>query len=313
VGGGEADTASGDYGTIGGGLNNTVSQTLATVGGGRDNTASGNRGTVGGGENNTASGFYSTVSGGQDNTASRYGTVGGGRDNSANTVGGNDYATVGGGRADTSAGDYSFTVGNNSVVPAAYTNSAAFNGQTATASGQTRVGALSKASGTFTIDHPVDPINKILNHYFVESPEMVLIYRGVVHIGVDGRVEVHLPDYFDALNRNAMVQLTGVGTSDVFVAEKVKGNHFVIGGKSDTEVYWTVTAERKDQSAEITRIIMPVEQSKNGDLAGRSLDDEFLATTKTQLEQMGEAARFHFRTQVGQRKYEASRRALENR
>jgi len=220
---------------------------------------------------------------------------------------------VGGGFADTSAGNHSFTVGENSVVPAAFNNSAAFNGQTATASGQTRVGVLSKGSGTFTIDHPLEPTRKILNHYFVESPEMVLIYRGVTHIGGDGRAEVHLPGYFDALNRNPMVQLTGVGTYEVFIAEKVKGNRFVIGGKPGTEVHWTVTGDRKDQSAEITRIIMPVEQSKNGDLAGRSLDDEFLATTKTQLEQMGEAARFHFRTQRGREKYENSRRALENR
>jgi len=55
--------------------------------------------------------------------------------------------------------------GGYSVVPSSFGNSAAFNGQTATASNQTRVGALSKASGTFTIDHPLDPHGTILNHY----------------------------------------------------------------------------------------------------------------------------------------------------
>jgi hypothetical protein len=217
---------------------------------------------------------------------------------------------VASGLADTSSGDYSFSVGNQSM--ASHDNSAAFNGQATTASGQTRVGTLSKAAGTFTIDHPLDPTNKILNHYFIESPEMVLIYRGAAHIGADGRTEVHLPDYFDALNQNPMVQLTGVGTSDVYVADEVKGNSFVIGGKPGTKVYWTVTGERKDPSAEITRILMPVEQPKEGELAGRSLDDDYLATTMSQLEQMGQAGRFSFRTQRGRAKYEASQRALED-
>jgi hypothetical protein len=220
-------------------------------------------------------------------------------------------STVGGGSDCGSDGNYSFSVGNNSNVGSSYTNSAAFNGQTATASGQTRVGTLSKASGTFTIDHPTDPAHKILNHYFVESPEMVLIYRGVATIGSDGRAEVRLPDYFDALNRNPMVQLTGVGTSDVYVSEKVSGNRFIIGGKPGTEVYWTVTGDRKDQAAEITRILMPVEQNKEGGLAGHSVDDDFLATTKAQLEQVGKADGFEFRTAAGQEKYEQSLRALE--
>jgi hypothetical protein len=107
-----------------------------------------------------------------------------------------------------------------------------------------------------------------------------------------------------------MVQLTGVGTSDIYVAEKVQGNRFVIGGVPGTEVYWTVTGDRKDPSAEITRIFMPVEQLKEDDLAGHSLDDDFLASTKAQLERMGEAGQFDFRTAEGREKYERSMRAL---
>lgn len=292
VGGGYADTASGKYATIGGGLENTASQSYATVGGGYGNTAKGKyAATVAGGKDNLASGWYSTVAGGENNTASGYMSI------------------VGGGYADTSSGYYSFSVGNQSL--AAHDNSAAFNGQATTASGQTRVGTLSKAAGTFTIDHPLDPMNKILNHYFIESPEMVLIYRGAARIGADGRAEVHLPDYFDALNQNPMVQLTGVGTAEVvYVAQEVEGNSFVIGGKPGTKVYWTVTGERKDPSAEITRILMPVEQPKDGELAGRSLDDDYLAATMRQLEQMGRAGRFGFRTQEGRARYEASQRAL---
>jgi hypothetical protein len=309
VGGGAYNTASGFSATVGGGFANVADTHFATVAGGRSNFA-GNYAAVGGGHSDTASGDGATVAGGWDNTAdTSFATVAGGHRNIANGF----AATVAGGYGDTSAADYSFTVGNLSKVPTGYNNSAAFNGQTATASGQTRVGTISKASGTFTIDHPLDPMNKILNHYFVESPEMVLIYRGAAHVGANGRAEVHLPGYFDALNQNPMVQLTGVGTAEVvYVAEEVRGNSFVIGAKPGTKVYWTVTAERKDQSAEITKILMPVEQPKDGGLAGRSLDDDFLATTMRQLELMGQAGKFSFRTQRGRARYENSRRAVKN-
>ncbi|MGB3342265.1 MAG: hypothetical protein WBB37_12395 [bacterium] len=278
------------YITVSGGYNNTAGHRYATVGGGRGNKARGESATVSGGLNNRASGSYATVCGGYNNSAS------------------NAYATVAGGMGITVSGLHGFAANSNSNVT--HTSSSAFNGQATTATGQTRVGTLSKASGTFTIDHPLDPMNKILNHYFVESPEMVLIYRGVVNIGTDGRAEVQLADYFEALNQNPMVQLTGIGTSDVFVTEEVENNQFIIGGKPGTKVYWMVTGERKDPSAEVTKIIMPVEQSKEGELAGRSLDDDFLAVTKTQLEEMGKADGFTFRTEAGRRKYENMKRMI---
>lgn len=292
VGGGYADTAYGNY---------------ATVSGGRSNTANGNYATVSGGGNNTASGYSATASGMFNTASGNYATIAGGENNSAS--GGS--STVGGGIYDTSRADYSFTVGFHSVVPLTYDYSAAFNGQPATASAQTRVGILAKNSGTFTIDHPLDPENKILNHYFVESPEMVLIYRGSAIIGEDGRAVVHLPDYFDALNEAPMIQLTGIKSNVVWVEEKVSGNAFVIGGKPGTEVYWTVTGARKDPSAEITKILMPVEQIKEGGLAGRSLDDDFLVVTKGQLERMGKADGFKFRHASEQKRYEEMKRMIE--
>jgi len=301
VGGGYYNTASSYYATVSGGYGNTASGSHATVGGGYGNTASGLSATVAGGYGNTADTTYATVGGGYYNTASGYAaTVGGGESNTASGY----AATVIGGYADTAAGSYSIAGGYHSVVPSSYSNSVAFNGQTATASGQLRCGNISKTGGGFTIDHPLDPDNKILNHYFVESPEMVLIYRGVAVIGANRRTTVHLPEYFDALNRNPMIQLTGVGTSDVYVVEEVHNNQFVIGGKPGTKVYWIVTGERKDQSAEIIRALMPVEQQKTGALVGRSLDDEFLATTMKQLEEIGISYKFHFRTAAGSRRYE---------
>jgi hypothetical protein len=264
---------------------------------------------VGGGTRNTASGLYSTVSGGDWNDATAEdATVAGGYLNRATAA----AATVAGGRACNVAAEFGFAVGHYSDVPSGDDNSAAFNGQTTTASGQTRVGVLSKASGTFTIDHPLDPNGKILNHYFVESPDMSNIYSGSVVLNAAGRGEVRLPDYFDALNRNPRVQLTGVGTSDVvYVAEDIGGNRFVVGGKPGAKVYWQVTGDRKDPSAEITRIIMPVEQPKTGQLAGHSLDDDFLRSTKDQLDRMGAGGQFDFRTAEGRKRYDEMKRPAE--
>jgi len=208
VGGGETDTASG-YGatvaggrynrasavdaTVGGGYKNIAMTNAATVSGGFENTASGDFATVGGGYHNTTQALFATVSGGSGNTAlGSYATIGGGN---GNRVSGS-YATIAGGYGDTAAGPYSFAVGDRSFVPSSYLNSAAFNGQTATASNQLRCGTLSKAGGSFTIDHPVDPYNKILNHYFIEGPEMLNLYRGSVILDANGRAEVKLPDYF---------------------------------------------------------------------------------------------------------------------
>jgi hypothetical protein len=312
VGGGWQNGAGDSLATIGGGHINHTEGYGATIGGGIGNYASGGCNTVGGGEGNRAElGSHATVGGGSlNNVSGNFATVSGGHMNSASGV----YATVAGGSFCMSAATHSFAVGFGSAVLDGYDNSAAFNGQGVTASGQTRVGVLSKASGTFTIDHPLDPMNKILNHYFVESPEMVLIYRGVATIGAGGRAEVQLPDYYDALNKNSQIQLTGVGTYEIFVAEEVQNNRFVIGGKPGTKVHWVVTGERKDPSAEITKIIMPVEQAKDGDLAGRSLDDDFLCSTREQLERMGRAADFKFRLASSQQRYEEMKRMItENR
>jgi hypothetical protein len=196
-------------------------------------------------------------------------------------------------------------------VTSSYTNSAAFNGQRATASNQTRVGALSKASGTFTIDHPLDPYGKILNHYFIEGPEMLNIYRGAAVLDANGRAAVTLPSYFSVLNRNPQVVLTGIGCSDVYLAGEVDGNGFVIGGRPGIKVNWIVTGERQDVSAEATRRMMPVEQPKTGDLAGTMLDDDFLSGCMEQLEREGKAAGIDFRTAAGRQRYEAMRRAAE--
>ena len=63
-------------------------------------------------------------------------------------------------------------------------------------------GSLSKGSGSFKIDHPLDPANKYLYHSFVESPDMMNVYNGknIVTDPAWASDRLTLPDYFEALN-----------------------------------------------------------------------------------------------------------------
>ena len=123
-------------------------------------------------------------------------------------------------------------------------------------------GPITKAASTFKIDHPLDPENKYLSHSFVESPDMMNIYNGIVTLGKNGSAEVTLPDWFEALNREFRYQLTCIGGfAPVYVAKKVNGNRFrIAGGKPGMEVSWQLTGVRKDAYAETHRV--PVEEIK---------------------------------------------------
>src|SRR5262249_35087928 len=84
-------------------------------------------------------------------------------------------------------------------------------------------GNLTKLSGTFLIDHPLDPANKYLSHSFVESPDMMNIYNGNVTTDNQGYATITMPDWFSTLNRDFRYQLTVVDEADsnVFVVAKV--------------------------------------------------------------------------------------------
>ena len=132
-------------------------------------------------------------------------------------------------------------------------------------------GAVTKGSGTFKIDHPLDPTNKFLYHSFVESPDMKNIYDGVVVLNGNGEAEVMLPNYFEALNKDFRYQLTCIGGfSQVYVSKEVSGNSFSIaGGRPNMKVSWQVTGIRKDAYAEKNRV--QVEVDKDGDERGKYL------------------------------------------
>jgi hypothetical protein len=147
-------------------------------------------------------------------------------------------------------------------------------------------GSLSKFSGSFVIDHPLDPANKYLQHSFVESPDMMNIYNGIITLDADGKATVTMPDWFDALNREFRYQLTAIGAPgpNLFVAQKVINNQFSIaGGSAGLEVSWQVTGVRHDAWAEAHRI--QVEVPKNADKAGTYLTPELFGMPET----MGES------------------------
>ncbi len=124
-------------------------------------------------------------------------------------------------------------------------------------------GTLTKAGGSFKIDHPLDPERKYLSHSFVESPDMKNIYDGVAVLDAEGGAVVQLPDYFAALNKDFRYQLTAIGAPgpSLYIAEKVTGNRFkVAGGAPGMEVSWQVTGIRQDAWANAHRI--QVEENK---------------------------------------------------
>jgi hypothetical protein len=136
-------------------------------------------------------------------------------------------------------------------------------------------GNLSKGGGSFKIDHPVDPADKYLYHSFVESPDMMNIYNGLVTLDGHGKATIQMPDWFQALNTDFRYQLTAMGAPgpNLFIAEEINGNHFSIaGGKPGMKVSWQVTGIRQDAWANAHRI--PVEEEKPANERGYYLHPE---------------------------------------
>ena len=123
-------------------------------------------------------------------------------------------------------------------------------------------GTLSKSSGSFKIDHPLDPANKYLYHSFVESPDMKNIYDGNVTTDGSGTAVVTMPAWFEALNTDFRYQLTAVGQpAQAWIAAKITNGSFIIKtSKPGVEVSWQVTGIRQDAWANAHRV--PVEVMK---------------------------------------------------
>jgi hypothetical protein len=275
---------------IGGGVNNDISFLVNTNVGyaitGSSNASSGGIGVRGISNGTNGRGIYGVVSSSSSSGAGVYGEKSG-------TSGHGGYFTGGAGSKSTTAyssGDALFGEATSSTGPAwgvrgetASTSTTAYGvygSAPATAyagyfAGRVHVqGQLSKAGGSFKIDHPLDPTNKFLLHSFVESPDMMNIYNGNAVTNEHGEALIQLPTYFEALNHEFRYQLTVIGQfAQAIVSEEVRDNHFAIRTNiPHVKVSWQVTGIRKDRWAEAHRI--PVEVEKSFEDRGRYLHPE---------------------------------------
>jgi len=118
-------------------------------------------------------------------------------------------------------------------------------------------GALSKGSGSFKIDHPIEAKKDThyLVHSFVEAPQADNIYRGKVDL-VDGKAEINIDTAagmtegtFVLLNTNIQCFTTNESNWDL-VKGNVAGNKLTIESKnasSTASISWMVVGERQDQ------------------------------------------------------------------
>lgn len=124
-------------------------------------------------------------------------------------------------------------------------------------------GTLSKSGGNFKIDHPLDPENKYMYHSFVESPDMMNIYNGIVRLNSKGEAWIVMPEWFEALNMDFRYQLTAIGrpAPRVYVSREIRGNKFKIaGGPANGKISWQVTGIRHDTWANENRIKVEVDK-----------------------------------------------------
>jgi len=124
-------------------------------------------------------------------------------------------------------------------------------------------GSISKGSGSFLIDHPLDPLNKTLRHNFVESPWNMCVYPGKVKLDATGKAEVKMPEYYKALVKEdeAIAQITPVGRPFLTGCEWSEDfSTLIIYGEPDRDVYYTVMADRDDPV--IHQLYKPVEEEK---------------------------------------------------
>jgi len=199
---------------------------------------------------------------------------------SSNGTGGNLYATNTG----TAGQAGQFIISNSSNTSTALTAStngsgfglyvvggtgpiaAQFMGNVQTSGNLAVGGMLSKAAGTFKIDHPLDPQNKYLFHSFVESPDMMNIYNGNTVTDAQGYATINMPDWFEALNSEFRYQLTVIGKDSwarARIFNEITNNQFVIQtDMPNIKVSWQVTGIRHDAYAEKYRIQVEVDKTE---------------------------------------------------
>jgi len=150
-----------------------------------------------------------------------------------------------------------FTSGTGSFTIAAQNSSSTFTFILNDAGNVTISGSLSKGSGSFRIDHPLESLSEThqLVHSFIEGPQADLIYRGKLTL-VNGKAQANIDEVstmtngtFEALCREVQCFTTNESGWDL-VKGKVIGNIIYIESQntsSSDEISWMVIGERKDK------------------------------------------------------------------
>ena len=152
--------------------------------------------------------------------------------------------------------DFSYIVGSSAKMYF-QTNGGSNNPLLLDGNNATFAGAVSKGSGSFKIDHPLESKKDThhLVHSFVESPQANNIYRGSVTLS-DGQATINLDEVstmtegtFVALNTSIHVYTSNESDWDA-VKGSVSDNVLTIecqNSASNAIVNWLVIGERQDQ------------------------------------------------------------------
>ena len=168
-----------------------------------------------------------------------------------------------------SAGNISFAATNAGIIGGSGTTGtiALFNSSSSISDSLiTQSGTMVQVSGnfkaltkSFKIPHPLDPVNKILEHGSLEGPEHGAYQRGTAE-GI-GDVKVNLPDYWEALVENEYnIILTSRGNYNLYIKEQ-KLDYFIIAKvnieeqliNSETKFDYLCIGERKDFKIQVVQ------------------------------------------------------------
>jgi len=265
----EEETGGGGGGGAGGGTSTVGTSSGGSTGGnggagpngtgGGSGGTSGNNGTNGSDGGGGGGGGAGIGAGGTGGTGTEWdathgsGGGGGGGQGNGGTYGGGgggeDFSLIGGGSGAQGIIVITYTVP--FVADTTITSNSSITG------GADVTNELSKGSGTFVIDHPLDPENKLLYHSFVESPDVKNIYDGIVDLNKDGETTVELPSYFLALNKDFRYQFFPIGEPmpDLYLKDEIRKRFFglfgapvfrIAGGIPNGRISWQVTGIRHD-------------------------------------------------------------------
>jgi hypothetical protein len=146
---------------------------------------------------------------------------------------------------------------NNGQTTAGATSSLGQRMEISASGAVTIAGSLSKGSGSFRIEHPLESLSKThqLVHSFIEGPQADLIYRGKLTL-VNGKAQANIDEVstmtngtFEVLCREVQCFTTNESGWDL-VKGKVIGNIIYIESQnpnSSDEISWMVIGERKDK------------------------------------------------------------------